>query len=98
MSKVLLFIVLLLVLCLGASVGYFNAQQVEFFYLAGSVKVPLILLVLVVFLSGAVLTLLLVMTRIMGLKGEVRRLRRQLHDHEVELKNLRNLPIAADQR
>jgi uncharacterized integral membrane protein len=96
MPRILGLLLLVVVLCVGASVGYFNSQQVEFFYLAGSVKVPLILLVLIVFLSGAALTLLLAMVRIIGLKGEVRRLRRQLHDHEVELKNLRNLPVSAE--
>jgi hypothetical protein len=47
-------------------------------------------------LTGVALTLLLTMIRILGLKGEMRRLRRQLGDAEVELKNLRNLSVAQE--
>lgn len=98
MPRILLLLVLVILLCLGASVGYFNSQSVEFFYLVGSLKVPLIALIIGVFLIGVALTLLLTLIRILGLKGEVRRLRRQLSDTETELKNLRNLPVAADPR
>lgn len=96
MSRILILLVLIVVLCLGASIGYFNAQPVEFFYLIGSIKLPLIALIIGVFMVGVALTLLLTLIRILGLKGEVRRLRRQLHDTESELKNLRNLPGTAD--
>lgn len=96
MPRILILVVLIVVLALGACVGYFNAQSVEFFYLIGSIKLPLIALIMSVFLAGVVLTLALTVIRILGLKGEVRRLRRQLHDTETELKNLRNLPVAAD--
>jgi putative membrane protein len=96
MPKMLVLVVLLIVLCLGASIGYFNAQPVEFYYLVGSIKLPLIALIVGIFLSGVALTLLLTVIRILGLKGEVRRLRRQLNDVEVELKNLRNLPVAQE--
>lgn len=98
MPRILILIVLMIVLSLGACVGYFNAQSVEFFYLVGSIKLPLIALIIGIFLIGVALTLLLCMGRIFGLKGQVRRLRRQLLDAETELKNLRNLPVAPESR
>lgn len=94
MPRMLILIFLIVVLSLGACIGYFNAQTVEFFYLVGSIKLPLIALISGVFLCGVVLSLLISLGRIWGLKGQVRRLRRQLLDAETELKNLRNLPVA----
>lgn len=98
MPRILILLVLIVILSLGACIGYFNAQSVEFFYLAGSIKLPLIALIIGVFLFGVTLTLLLSMARIFGLKGQVRRLRRQLLDAETELKNLRNLPVVPESR
>lgn len=93
MFKTLILIVLIVVLCLGATVGYFNAQPVEFYYLFGSAHLPLIALVIAVFGLAVVLTLALTMARIFGLKREIRRLHRQLRDAQTELRNLRDLPL-----
>lgn len=97
MYKTLILIVLIAVLCIGATVGYFNAQQVEFYYLFGSMHLPLIVLVIGVFGIAVMLTLLLVTTRILGLKREIRRLNRQLRDAETELRNLRTLTLPQEQ-
>ena len=40
MLRFLIIAALVLFLVLGASIGYFNAQEVEFDYLAGSVRLP----------------------------------------------------------
>lgn len=97
MFKTLILVVLLIVLCVGATVGYFNAQQVEFYYLFGSAHLPLIVLVIGVFGVAVLLTLLLVAARIFGLKREIRRLNRQLRDAETELRNLRTLTMQQEQ-
>ncbi|TXI87099.1 MAG: LapA family protein [Cupriavidus sp.] len=93
MFKTLILVVLIAVLCLGATVGYFNAQPVEFYYLVGSAHLPLIALVIAVFGIAVLLTLTLTMTRIFGLKREIRRLHRQLRDAQTELRNLRDIPL-----
>lgn len=98
MYKTLLLVVLIVVLCLGATVGFFNAQSVEFYYLFGSAHLPLIALVIFVFVIAVVLTLALTMTRIFGLKREIRRLHRQLRDAQIELRNLRDLPLNQEQK
>ncbi|MGH8460899.1 MAG: LapA family protein [Stenotrophobium sp.] len=85
-------------LCLGASIGYFNAQPVTFNYLFGSAQTPLIALILGVFAVAVLLTLSLTLTRMFSLKTQIRQLRRKLHDNETELRNLRNLPVETDKK
>jgi putative membrane protein len=84
---------LVLFIVLGASIGYFNAQEVEFDYLAGTVKMPLIAMVIGEFVVAVLVTLLLCMGRMLGLKSEIRRLRKQVQGAEAELKSLRELPL-----
>jgi len=93
MIRVFIIGIILLALALGVAIGFFNAQPVVFNYLAGTVQVPLIALVMGEFFLVAILTALLCWARIFGLKGEIRRLRRQLKDAQAELQSLRNLPL-----
>lgn len=98
MWRLLLLAVLLIVLVLGASIGYFNAQTVSFDYLFGAWELPLIALLIAAFALGVVLTLLVVGARVLSLRLELRRARGRIRDHEVELRNLRNLPLAGESR
>lgn len=93
MYRLLVIVLLLVVLCLGASIGYFNAQTIEFDYLAGRIQMPLIALVVADFALAVLLTLLVCFGRIFSLKAELRRARKQLRDADAELKNLRAIPI-----
>ena len=93
MLRGLLVLLLVVVLCLGASIGYFNAQTIRFDYLAGQLELPLIALIVVEFLIAVLLTLLVCFGRIFALKSEIRRLRKQLRDADAELKNLREIPL-----
>lgn len=95
MSRLLVLIVLLLVLVLGASIGYFNAQAVQFNYLVGSTQLPLIGVLMLAFALGVALTILAVLARLLSTRIELRRLRRQLREAEGELRTLRNLPVSA---
>lgn len=93
MIRVLIITTIMLVLALGIAIGFFNAQSVTFNYLAGSLQLPLIALVMGEFFVVALLTALLCWARIFGLKGELRRIRKQLKDAQAELQSLRNLPL-----
>lgn len=93
MLRTLVIAALILFLVLGASIGYFNAQPVKFDYLAGEVEMPLIALVVGEFVLAVLLTLLICLGRMLGLKGEIRRLRKQAQSAEAELKTLRELPV-----
>jgi putative membrane protein len=96
MVRVLLLLLLVSVLVLGATIGYFNAQPVDFDYLFGVWQVPLAGLLIAAFAVGVVLALLAAASRILGLRLELRRLRQQIRDHEIELRNLRELPLGSD--
>lgn len=93
MLRVLIIAALVVFLALGASVGYFNAQPVKFDYLAGEIELPLIALVIGEFVLAVLLTLLICLGRMLGLRAEIRRLRRQVQSADAELKSLRELPI-----
>lgn len=93
MGRILLLILILLILCLGVAVGYYNAQVVTFNYLVGAREMPLIGLILLVMAAAMLLTLLVCASRILALKNDNRRLRKKLRDADAELKNLRNLPL-----
>jgi len=95
MSRLLTLAVLLVVLVLGASIGYFNAQPVQFNYLIGSSNLPLIGVLLLAFALGVAVTIITVLARLLGTRFELRRLRKQLREAEGELRTLRNLPVAA---
>ena len=93
MIRILIITAVLLVLALGVAIGFFNAQPISFNYLAGTLQLPLIALVMGEFFLVALLTALLCAARIFGLKGEIRRIKRQLKDAQAELQSLRNLPL-----
>lgn len=93
MSRLLTLALLLLVLVLGAAIGYFNAQAVDFNYLIGSRRLPLIGVLVLAFTLGVLLSLLAVSARLLGARVELGRLRRQLREAEGELRTLRNLPV-----
>jgi lipopolysaccharide assembly protein A len=97
MLRVLMLVVVLAVLLLGVSIGYFNAQAVRFDYLFGALEAPLIALLIGAFSVAVLITLLAAAGRILRLKSEIRSLRKQLDKHEAELRNLRNLPVGPGQ-
>ena len=84
-----LLILLLAMLVLGASIGYFNAKTVSFNYLFGELELPLIAILIADFLFGMILTLIVVSGRLLRTRREVGRLRRQLRDAESEMRSLR---------
>lgn len=98
MARILLLLLLIVVLVLGATIGYFNAQSIAFDYLFGVWQVPLAGLLIVSFALGVLLALLAAAGRIFSLRMELRRLRQRIRDHEIELRNLRELPLESAPR
>lgn len=96
MWRIFLLLTLIVVLVLGASIGYFNAQTVSFDYLFGAWEIPLIGLLIGSFALGVLLTLLVVGSRLLGQRMELGRLRARVRDHEIELRNMRNLSVTAE--
>tara|TARA_R110000787_G_scaffold107489_19_gene215486 strand:+ start:3486 stop:3824 length:339 start_codon:yes stop_codon:yes gene_type:complete len=94
--RILVLILIIGFAFLGASIGYFNAEEVEFNFLAGSVQLPLIALLVASFLCAVLLTLLICFVRMLGLRSEIRSLRKKLNSAESELRALRELPVKAE--
>lgn len=95
MPRILLLILLLVFFIIGGTVGYFNAQPVRFNYIVGEAELPLIGLVVGEFMFAVALTLLVMLGRVLVLKAEIRRLKRQLQNSESELANLRGMSAEA---
>lgn len=93
MLKTLGLLLLILIFCLGVTIGYYNATPVTFDYLVGSVQIQLVVLLLVDFAVAVLITAVLCGGRILVQRAQIRRLRRQLRESDTELKNLRSLPI-----
>jgi len=96
MWRIVLLVLLVAVLVLGASIGYFNAQSVTFNYLLGEWQIPLIALLIADFAFGILVALAVAAGRILSLRLELRRLRGRVREHEAELRNLRSLPVNSD--
>lgn len=94
MSRIVTLVVLLVILALGASIGYFNAQPVIFNYLFGTAEFPLIAVLIAAFSIGIVLAIAAVAARLLTMRMELGRLRKQLREAEGELRTLRNLPVS----
>src|SRR3546814_16959717 len=84
MSRIAILVVLLVILVLGASIGYFNAQPVIFNYLFGTAEFPLIAVLIAAFSIGIVLTIAAVAARLFTMRLELGRLRKQLREAEGE--------------
>lgn len=93
MLKTLGLLLLIAIFVIGVLIGYYNADPVVFNYLAGTVKVRLVVLLLIDFAAAVLLAILLCSTRLISQRSQIRRLRRQLKESDTELKNLRNLPL-----
>jgi putative membrane protein len=96
MRTTVLSLLLVVVLVIGASIGFFNAQPVTLNYLFGELQLPLFAILIADFLIAVLLTLLVVSARVFRSGREIARLRRQLRDTESELRNLRNLPVTVE--
>ncbi len=96
MRTTLLSLLLITVLVLGASIGFFNAQPVTLNYLFGELQLPLFAVLIADFLIAVLLTLVVLSARMFRGNREIARLRRQLRDTESELRNLRNLPVTTE--
>lgn len=95
MRRLLMTVVLLAVFCAGLTISYYNSEPVRFDYLTGSKDIPLIALLVAGFILGMLVAGGLNLAANWSLKREARRLQRQLSAAELELRDLRQLPLEA---
>lgn len=85
-------VVLVALAVVGALLTVYNADDVRFNYLLGSVELPLFVLLLLGVVVGSALSLLAFVFRVVELKTVCRQLQRQLRDADIELQSLRKRP------
>lgn len=89
MPRIVVGVLIGMAVVVGGVIGFHNAQTVPFDYLFGQTQWPLIGLLLAALALGALLAALLAGLRILGLRWELGRLRKQLRAQELELERLR---------
>lgn len=87
MKRVVSAVVLMVVALVGALLTVYNAGEVRFNYLLGTVELPLFVLLLICVVVGSVLSLLAFLLQVGELKATCRQLRRQLRDAEIEIQS-----------
>ncbi len=93
MSYIVNLIVFLLVLTLGLTFAILNAEPVELDYYFGSQRLSLSLVVLITLIMGVLAGVIASLGIIIKLKREVSRLRKANQVVDLELANLRTLPV-----
>ena len=91
--RIFLYLVLLIVILLGISFAYLNAEPVVFNYYLAQRHIPLSLLLVCSLGIGLILGFLVVGVSWLKLKGENFRLKKRLKCTRQEIENLRAIPI-----
>ena len=93
MTYIINLIVFLFVLTLGLSFAILNAEPVELDYYFGSQRLSLSLIVLITLIMGVLAGIIASLSIIIKLKREVSQLRKANQVVDLELANLRTLPV-----
>lgn len=93
MLRIIRLVFLLLILILGLSFAVLNADTVSLHYYIGTWHAPLSLVLVVAMALGALLGVLACLTMIIGLRRELSKLRKAAKLSEMEVLNLRAIPL-----
>jgi lipopolysaccharide assembly protein A len=93
MSRLVSFVLLLILVILGLAFAAINAKPVELNYFLATREVPLAMTLVLTLVFGALIGLLFSLGMVIRFKRETLRLRRQIRIVEQEVTNLRNIPI-----
>jgi putative membrane protein len=91
--RIVTLIFVLIVLVIGISFAVINANMVPFHYYFGKASVPLSLLLVFTLVVGAILGLAAGIGMYFKAKRGLHGVRKQLHNTQKELANLRKLPL-----
>lgn len=87
------FIIILLIIILGATFAVLNATPVTFYYYVGAKQLPLSLLLVISFCIGIIICFLAMSYVVVRLKAQRRYCEKKLRLAEQEINNLRAIPI-----
>jgi putative membrane protein len=91
--RIIRFLLMLLVVVIGAAFTVLNADPVMLNYYRGSIELPLALVLMAMLMLGALLGMLASLASNLRLRRELSVLRRQRRMDRQEIDNLRALPI-----
>ena len=93
MSSLLQILLVVLILIIASAFAALNEQVITLNYFVGLLETRLTFVIISCFVLGMLFALLLILTYIIRLRFEQRRLRSSLRIKEQELNNLRELPV-----
>ncbi len=93
MKRALLFLLFIFLALISSVLTRLNLEPVTFNYYFASVDLSLAMLLMVVFICGALVGLMLTLGMSLSARSERRRLQRTLQLREQEIRNLRDIPI-----
>lgn len=93
MKRILVFVILLVVALLGLSFALMNAELVSLNYYFATIQVPLSMVVVLAIVVGALLGVLTMLGMALGQKRELAKMRKSIKLAEMEISNLRSLPL-----
>ncbi|MFN2309109.1 MAG: lipopolysaccharide assembly LapA domain-containing protein [Gammaproteobacteria bacterium] len=93
MTRLISFVLVLVLAALGLAFAVVNAKPVELNYFLATREVPLAMTLVLTLVFGALIGLLFSLGIVLRLKREALRLRRQVRLAEEEVSNLRNIPL-----
>lgn len=89
-KKIALFLVYLSVAVLGALITIKNSHLVAFNYYMGSIEIPLVVLLFLAFMLGALITMVIAYWVILGRNRQIKRLERSKQSVEKKLDQAQN--------
>ena len=93
MSALLQLLLVILILIIAATFAALNEQVINLNYFIGTLDTRLTFVIISCFVLGMIFSLAVVLSYIIRLRFEQRRLRSSLRIKEQELNNLRELPV-----
>ncbi len=93
MSALLQLLFIILILIIAAAFAALNEQVITLNYFVGMMDTRLTFVIISCFILGMIFSMLLVVSYVVRLRLEQRRLRTSLRIKEQELNNLRELPL-----
>ena len=93
MTGLLQLLLLMLILILAAAFAALNEQMINMNYFIGSMETSLTFVIMVCFILGMLFSFLIIVTYIIRLRWQHRRMERALKLKDQELNNLRAMPV-----
>lgn len=91
--RIIMIVFYLMLILFGVSFAALNADSVQINFYFTTIKMPISLLMTLVFGLGLLLGMFLFFVKYLRLKGEHRKTRNQLRLTKKEIKNLRSIPL-----